>query len=143
MAKDLIYTAKPKRTPHIPTEEKRNFVSAMAACGVPYEEIATCLKISYDTLIKHYLYELKTGNARAAQKIAAKLFDTAMNGEGIVAFHAQKFWLQTRGGWVVPKSETPETNEVVVRLEGDLITASPPDKKIALKNSGVTVVDVQ
>jgi hypothetical protein len=63
--------------------------------GTRYDDIATKLGISDDTLKKYYQLELDLGRVEANAKVANALFQQAMDGNTT----AQIFWLKTRAGW--------------------------------------------
>jgi hypothetical protein len=86
------------RTPgrrHRPTEDTRAAVKALAAFGVPQEEICLYIGINDKSLRKHYRDELGVGPIFASARVAQSLFNRAINGD--VA--AQIFWLKARAGW--------------------------------------------
>ena len=80
---------------HKPTEKDRETVKRLSALGVPHEDIATRLKISADTLVKHYKDELDEGRIDANAAIAGTLFNQAKKGNTAAAI----FWLKTRARW--------------------------------------------
>ena len=80
---------------HKPTEKDRETVKRLSALGVPHEDIATRLKISADTLVKHYKDELDEGRIDANATIAGTLFQQAKKGNTAAAI----FWLKTRARW--------------------------------------------
>jgi hypothetical protein len=90
--------------PHIPTEEIRKKVDAMAGYGVPQMLIARVLNISNNTLRKHYLEELETASIRANTAVAQSLFRKA-TGDGPQSVTAAIFWAKTRMGWKEPATE--------------------------------------
>lgn len=81
--------------PHVPTEDQRNTVSAMAAYGIPQKEICSVIGISWETLLKHYRTELDTASAKANSKIAQRLYQKALDGDTA----SMIFWLKTRARW--------------------------------------------
>ncbi len=83
---------------HEPTDEDREMVEAMAAFGVPQADIAKVLRLSENTLRKHYPDELEMGSTKATTKVAANLFKMA-TGSGREAVTAAIFWMKTRAGW--------------------------------------------
>jgi len=70
-------------------------VKTLAAVGMQQEHIATKLKISVDTLYKHYKEELALGTADANADIAKTLYQQAKSGNTT----AMIFWLKTRARW--------------------------------------------
>ena len=81
-----------------PTEEQRATVRAMAAYGVPEDDIAKVIGTSGPTLRKHFRHELDTAHAEANAKVAQSLYNKA-TGDGPNAVTAAIFWLKTRAGW--------------------------------------------
>ena len=69
------------RPPHQPTEANRKQVKALAAYGVPQDEIGMVIGISKPTLERHYRDELDRGEVEANAKVAESLFRKA-TGDG-------------------------------------------------------------
>ena len=86
------------RRAHKPDPFLRRQVEAMAAFGIPEQNIARVVAIDAKTLRKHYREELDTGQTKATAKVAESLFRKAM-GDGPQSVTAAIFWLKTRGGW--------------------------------------------
>ena len=82
--------------PHVPTPQSRAEVSALTSFGNTQEQIAAYLKISQDTLARHYRFELDTAKISANAMVANKLFRKATEENDITA---QIFWLKTRAKW--------------------------------------------
>lgn len=80
------------------SDEHRKMVEAMAAYGIPEDDIARVLKIDPKTLRKHYPDELDTGHTVANFKVAQNLYKIA-TGAGREAVTAAIFWMKTRAGW--------------------------------------------
>jgi hypothetical protein len=78
-----------------PTDQERQFVKAMVACGIPQSEIALVVDIAPKTLRKHFRKELDTGKVEANTKVAQALLKQALNGNT----SAMMFWLKTQAGW--------------------------------------------
>ena len=87
------------RRAHKPDPAQRRQVEAMAAYGIPEEDIARVVSIDPKTLRKHYRDELDLGETKANAQVAGFLFNAARNGN----VTAQIFWLKTRASW----KETP------------------------------------
>ena len=82
-----------------PTAEQRRTVEAMAAYGVPEEEIAKTIGddgIDPKTLRKYFRRELDVGATKANSAVAQSLYKMATSGK-----HpgASMFWLKCRAGW--------------------------------------------
>jgi|TARA_B100001939_G_C16896229_1_gene597755 predicted transcriptional regulator len=87
---------KPRGRPaHEPNAETKTLARTLSAVGVTYEDIASKLQISSDTLTKYYKTELDEGRIDANAQIARSLFEQAKTGNT----SAQMFWLKTRAGW--------------------------------------------
>jgi hypothetical protein len=87
------------RRAHKPDPAQRRQVEAMAAYGIPADDISRGLGIDAKTLRKHYRDELDLGETKANAQVAGFLFSAAKNGN----VTAQIFWLKTRARW----RETP------------------------------------
>ena len=94
-----------------PTDENKKLVKTLAAVGITFEDIATKLEISSDTLVKYYKKELDDGRIDANASIGQTLFQQAKNGNTAAAI----FWLKTRARW----KET-QVNEVTGQDGGDI-----------------------
>ena len=90
-----------------PTDDQRRQVKALAAYGVPQDDIATVLAIDAKTLRKHFWTDLQTGVLEANAKVAQSLFQRATTEKGSAGVTAAIFWLKVRAGWREP-SVTPE-----------------------------------
>src|SRR6187200_3105883 len=88
----LVKTGRP---PHEPDAGTRRLVEHHAAIGTLHKSIAKLLKISLNTLKKHYAEELELGLARANAVVGGTLFSEAKKGNITAAI----FWMKTRGGW--------------------------------------------
>src|SRR5919107_4365711 len=96
------------RPPHQPTEATRKQVKALAAYGVPQDEIGKVIGISKPTLERHYREELDRGEVEANAKVAESLFRKA-TGDGAQAVTAAIFWLKTRARWKEPTLDAAVT----------------------------------
>lgn len=77
----------------IPTEEQREAVRVMAACGVPRAEMVRVFGISVPTLEGAFKDELTNGSAQTNHQVRQTLFRLAISGECVAA---TIFWLKTR-----------------------------------------------
>jgi len=91
-----------RQQPHIPDENTRLAVYEMSRAGIPQTRIASALKLSEDTLQRHYRHELDNATGEAVKAVANTLFAKAINGDTT----AMIFYLKTRGRW----SETQKLN---------------------------------
>ncbi|MGE3990874.1 hypothetical protein [Pseudorhodoplanes sp.] len=89
------------RRAHDPDPGQRRQVEAMAAYGIPADDIARVVGIDAKTLRKHYREELDLGSVKANAQVAGFLFNSARNGN----VTAQIFWLKTRARWKETPSE--------------------------------------
>ena len=85
------------QAPHIPTDKDRATVEAMAAYGVPQDDIAKVVGISDVTLRQHYRHELDTAAAKANTKAVEILYKNVLNPDP--RYQASRFfWLKCRAG---------------------------------------------
>lgn len=89
------------RKAHVPTEEIRKQIYALASYGVQREEIAKAIGLHENTILKYYRDTLETAGTKANALIAQSLFNKA-RGNGPSAVTAAIFWLKTRAGWKEP-----------------------------------------
>ncbi len=89
------------RKAHQPDPGQRRQVEALAAYGIPEQDIARVVAIDPKTLRKHYREELDLGQTKANAQVAGFLFNSARNGN----VTAQIFWLKTRAQWKEVPSE--------------------------------------
>jgi hypothetical protein len=89
------------RKAHQPDPGQRRQVEALAAYGIPEQDIARVVAIDPKTLRKHYREELDLGQTKANAQVAGFLFNSARNGN----VSAQIFWLKTRAQWKEVPSE--------------------------------------
>jgi len=118
-----------------PTQNDRDKVSALAACGVSHDRIKrhvfnphTGKHISKVTLHKFFQPELTQGLMTANAMVASRLFETAM-GKGRGALVAQIFWLKTQAGW-------RETNRVEHSVETKKAEDMSDDELLRIAQSG-------
>ncbi len=95
-----------------PSDDQRRQVKAMAAYGVPQDDIATVLAIDAKTLRKHFWIELQTGSIEANAKVAQSLFQRATTEKGSAGVTAAIFWLKVRAGWREPLAATDAGKKV-------------------------------
>jgi hypothetical protein len=90
-----------------PNDKDRAVVKALAAYGVPQEQIGARIGISHVTLRKYYQSELDLSAMEANAKVAEFLFQSCI---ATVKEHGKEipdprfsncrfFWLKTRAGW--------------------------------------------
>ena len=84
----------------------RNEVYELSKVGTRYEDIATVLGFSEDTLTKYYREELDKGRIESNAIIAGTLFEKAKQGDTA----SMMFWLKTRAQWS-EKNTTELTGE--------------------------------
>lgn len=83
------------RDEHIPTDEKRAIVRALAKYGVRQREIAVQIGVTTGTLVKYYRDDLDAGMAEAAEGLAKTAYQMAMDGD----VRMMIFLLKTRLGY--------------------------------------------
>ena len=83
------------RDEHVPTDEKRAIVRALAKYGVRQHDIAVQIGVAKGTLIKYYSEDLDAGMAEAAEGLAKTAYQMAMDGD----VRMMIFLLKTRLGY--------------------------------------------
>lgn len=83
------------RPAHLPDANTRNRVYELSKVGTRYEDIATMMSISADTLTKYYKPELQKGRIEANAAIASTLYEKAKAGDTT----SMIFWLKSRAQW--------------------------------------------
>lgn len=83
------------RDEHIPTDEKRAVVRALAKYGVRQHDIAVQIGVTTGTLVKYYREDLDAGMAEAAEGLAKTAYQMAMDGD----VRMMIFLLKTRLGY--------------------------------------------
>ena len=83
------------RDEHVPTDEKRAIVRALAKYGVRQYDIAVQIGVTKGTLVKYYSAELDAGMAEAAEGLAKTADQMAMDGD----VRMMIFLLKTRLGY--------------------------------------------
>ncbi len=104
-----------------PNQDQRDCVQSLASMGMPQDAIAAALKMSPPTLRKYFRKELDEGKAVANGKIAARLYDIALNGnkEGERAnVQALMFWAKVQMGWNEKKKQQNGHDDFIQSLKG-------------------------
>lgn len=83
------------RDEHVPTDEKRAIVRALAKYGVRQHDIAVQIGVTTGTLVKYYRDDLDAGMAEAAEGLAKTAYQMAMDGD----VRMMIFLLKTRLGY--------------------------------------------
>ena len=94
------------RPRHLILATTQNEVYELSKVGTRYEDIATVLGFSEDTLTKYYRNELDKGRIESNAIIAGTLFEKAKQGDTA----SMMFWLKTRAQWS-EKNTTELTGE--------------------------------
>lgn len=89
---------RPGRPKHIPTDENRAIVSALAGYGAPHEYIGRQIGVGGDVLRRDYRFELDDGTHNANATVAESLYKKAI-GDDKGSVTAAIFWLKTRAGF--------------------------------------------
>lgn len=85
------------RPPHVPTKDLRTIVELLVASGVSNANIAQKLKISVNTLKKHYPDELENGWTNGVLDASQAIFDEIRSKTSDKRLDAAKFFLSRRG----------------------------------------------
>jgi len=118
----------PRRDFH-PTDEIREAVAKMVACGLDELDIAFFLKIEPLDVRRVFRDELRHGTAYFIGKVGGAMIDSALRGD----VNAQRAFLQMRGRWAAP-----------TRAEADDNTAQQDvDSKRRLMNSIIDMVEAK
>lgn len=88
-----------------PTDEQRQMVATLSACGFTQEDLCKLIesningahKLDDKTLRKYFGDELITGKVKAGAKVAARLYSEAVNPRGNIS--AAIFYLRTQMKW--------------------------------------------
>ena len=99
-----------------PTDEQRKLVRDLSGYGIRQEDIAKFLGIHHNTLRKHFRDELDKAEIEANSKVAASLFNAAINGNMTAAI----FWAKTRMRW----KEQPTGTDLNLNTSGNSGTPS-------------------
>ena len=91
------------RPQHQVTDFNRRIVQYLAGRGFKVVDIAPVVRVSENTLRKHYDHELSIGRTNANFAVAKKLYELATSDLPGSA-RAAIFWLRCRGGpaWALP-----------------------------------------
>lgn len=108
---------------HVPTSETRAEVSALVAFGIKQEHIAKRLRISDETLRRHYEYELETGLSTMIGEVANALYRKGVEDKDTSALI---FILKTRGRW---REKDPEDNKQTLSIIETLLEKIPKQSK--------------
>lgn len=87
--------SRPKKGEEHPREEYKSKIKLMVAIGISQEQIAGLLRMSKDTLHRHYSHEMELGSAEANTVVGGKIFEAARKGES----WACSLWAARRMGW--------------------------------------------
>jgi hypothetical protein len=80
-----------------PSDDQRRMVKAMAAMGIPQEQVGQLINCrSPKTLRKHFREELDVAASEANFNVAKVLYNLATSGKVPAA---TMFWLKCRAGW--------------------------------------------
>ena len=70
-------------------------VELHAAMGTPLDEISKIVEVNLKTLSRHFKKETSLGRSKATARVAARLYQKAIDGDNTCMI----FWLKTRAGW--------------------------------------------
>ena len=109
----------------------RDKVVLLVRAGLTQERVGAVLKVSIDTLRKHYGHELDTAKDDAVGQVANSLYQKAIAGDPT----SMIFYLKTQGRWSEPQKIVlggdPE-NPVKVERVMDLKSLDP-EARLAIK----------
>jgi len=111
---------------HVPTAKLRVEAEAMARVGVPHHHIASLLRISTQTLLKHYRAELDQGKATAVYDVAQCLVAQCKRGDT----RAIMFYLSTQAGWRVNQLVQQQT----LGADGEPVAPAAKDEVEAIRD---------
>lgn len=95
---------------HKVTDETRAEVDKLLSYGFTHSQVAIVMKISEDTLARHYKNEIKSGGTMAVASVANVLFTKCQSGDT----RAIEFFLRTKGRFSEKNNDT--TNETLLEL---------------------------
>jgi len=115
------------RPRHKPTTDSKRLVQALAAVGTRFEDIATKLEISHDTLTRYYRRELDLGRIDANAAIANTLYNQAKNGNTVACM----FWLKTRAQWRETShlDITSDDQQIAMPTRIEIVAGKMPEPK--------------
>jgi hypothetical protein len=117
------------RRAHKPDPAQRKQVEAMAAYGIPADDIARVIGVDAKTLRKHYREELDLGETKANAQVAGFLFNAARSGN----VTAQIFWLKTRARWRETPTELRHSGSIARRDVSELTDQELMDRIFELQ----------
>lgn len=104
---------------HVPTDENRVKVSALASFGITQRKIAKYIGISETTLKKYYQEELDLAAVDKIVAVANALYHNAVDKGNVTA---QIFFLKTRAQWrETDKEVSTEDDEKVGKIQIEVI----------------------
>lgn len=111
------------------TDKDRELVKELKSFGLNHKEIGSVLKISEDTLERHFRHEIDTGLVEANAKAARCLFQKAVHDNDTTCLI---FWLKTRARWrekedIDASQATEKLLEEVKALRADLVEKAKRD----------------
>lgn len=90
-----------KQPPFIPTNEQREEVKRLVACGYGVTEIALRLRVPVRTTSRHFQEELKNGRALVQMDVALGIINGAMKGDRTLMIYYSKAQMGWRDGYRV------------------------------------------
>lgn len=103
---------RPKKGEEHPREELAKQIALLVAIGTTHEHIARMLRMSLQTLHKHYKDELDLGASKAGAVVGGKIFEAAKRGEQ----WACTLWVARRMGWTESHKLEGDPNAPVVAV---------------------------
>lgn len=114
--------------PHYPTQDKRELVQHLTACGLDVVQIAKALRCSQDDVHKHYQNEMDNAVQLVNARVMANVLHNALYKDDM---QAAKLWLINRAGW-----RGGDNNKIGVGVQVNALTGQPMGEGEA----GLTVV---
>ena len=109
-------------------EETRYQIEAMAAFGLPVDQMCVITGMARQTLIAYCQEDIDRGRALGHQAVAGKLYDMAVSGENL---SATQFYLKHKCGWKETTSiEFPDENGKPQRITSDQYNVSVSAEKL-------------
>lgn len=118
-----------KMEKHRPTDINKEIIKEMGAVGIPRKLIAAHIGISERTLYTHYRAILDASKAVMLHKVAAALFNNAIECN---SFPAQKFIMQCQGRWRETRPEDDEAAEnedmPITKIQHEVLDGIKPEE---------------
>jgi hypothetical protein len=135
-----------QKTPFVPTDADRRFVSAMAGIRMSYDEMCSVIHnpstnrpINKRTLMKAFKSELANGVAALRAKISKRFLDMLDSADDRVALRAVEFGARFALGW---KDDGTVVNVAAINTGGDKIPDKPFEISFRMPDGRLTQLDL-